>query len=85
MSRIIDRHNNFKFWFRGKQSMQCAKRPLGNCLIRLLYTVHSQEKLLLIIRHWNESKLLVILSCFFILCIHKKPHDANVSRNDHSS
>ena len=28
MSRIIERPNNFKFWFRGKQSMQCAKRPL---------------------------------------------------------
>jgi len=36
MRRIIERPNNFKFWFRGKQSMQCAKRPLGNCLIRLL-------------------------------------------------
>ena len=73
MSRIIERPNNFKFWFRGKQSMQCAKRALGNCLIRLLQTVHSQKKLLLIIRHWNESKFLAILSCFFILCIHKKP------------
>ena len=36
MGRIIEHPNNFKFWFRGKQLMQCAKRPLGNCLIRLL-------------------------------------------------
>ena len=36
MSRIIERPNNFKFWFRGKQSMQYTKRTLGNCLIRLL-------------------------------------------------
>jgi hypothetical protein len=28
MGRIIEHPNNFKFWFRGKQSMQCAKGPL---------------------------------------------------------